>query len=392
MFEHLGPAIADPILSISAAYQQDPRTDKIDLSVGVYRDNTGLTPIMAAVRSAEADLLNEQQTKAYLGLAGNRRFSLAVNNLIGVEQGVRDRLTTLQTPGGSGALRLLADLLVAVRPNATVWMSTPSYANHGPIMKTAGLKVAHYPYFDAENGTIKRDEMFATLAKLGPDDILLLHGCCHNPSGADLAPADWEQVATMANQQGFTPFVDMAYHGLGNGLEQDGYGLNYLLSHCSEMLATYSCSKHFGLYRERTGAALVLSQNAEQQARVQAKLFELARRTYTMPPDHGAEVVARISESSTLHQTWYEELQAMRMRIQRLRQQLQQGLAGHGIDLPQLTLHNGMFSILNVDDEQVDALRNEHGVYMVKGGRINVAGISEPNIDRICAAFAAVWR
>lgn len=392
MFNRLGPAIDDPILSIAAAFQQDRRTDKIDLSVGVYRNNEGVTPVMAAVKQAETELLAQQQTKAYVGLAGNLRFSQAVNTLIGVDNDTASRLVTLQTPGGSGALRLLADLIYATNPQATIWLSTPSYANHGPIMETAGLKVNYYPYLDKVSGDLDRDGMFSTLKQLGPDDILLLHGCCHNPSGADLTPDDWQQLLQMANQQGFIPFVDMAYHGLGNGLEQDGYGLRQVLSQCPQAIATYSCSKHFGLYRERTGAALVLSENAETAAKVRGKLFELARRTYTMPPDHGAEIVARIVESPALYQNWHDELQQMRYRVKGIREQLCRLLADKGVDLPQLTLHNGMFSTLNVSDPQVDALRTEYGVYMVKGGRINVAGISESQLARLADALVAIWR
>lgn len=392
MFDTLAPVPADPILSVAERFRHDPRPNKMDLSVGVYRDEHGITPVMAAVREAERRLLAEQTTKAYVGMAGNARFNRAVEQLVLGEQADTARWTTLQTPGGSGALRLLAELIAASRPDATIWISDPSYVNHAQIMRSAGLSVRFYPYLDPRDNTLRRDAFFDTVAGLGPQDVLLLHGCCHNPSGVDLALADWQRLAGMATTRGFIPFVDMAYQGFGDGIEQDAAGLRLLADAVDEMLVVYSCSKHFGLYRERTGAALVRASSPDRAPLIRDKLFEIARRNYTMPPDHGAELVARIMDSAELTAMWRTELDAMRQRVLDNRDRLATALAERGVDASYLRQHRGMFSMLPLDDAQIAALREQHGVYIVGGGRTNLAGVDAERVEELAAALAAVMR
>lgn len=387
MLETLAPAAVDPILSVAEAFRNDARPHKLDLSVGVYRDAQGRTPVMAAVHAAERALWEEETSKCYLGLAGNLRFLDAVMGLTLPAERDAARWSAIQTPGGSGGLRLLADLIAAGKPGATVWISDPSYVNHAPIMRAAGLQVEVYPYLDTATGGLRRDAMFDALAKCGPGDVVLLHGCCHNPCGVDLVTADWQRVAAMAVAQGFVPFVDLAYQGFGESVEADAEGIRILARAVPEMLVVYSCSKHFGLYRERTGAAMVLSANGDTAGRVRGKLFELARRSYTMPPDHGAELVARIIESPALALQWREELDAMRSRIVRIRHGLADAMAKRGVDGERLRSHRGMFSMLPLDAGQIARLREELAVYVVGGGRINLAGLDEARIDELADHF-----
>ncbi|PHV12599.1 amino acid aminotransferase [Chitinimonas sp. BJB300] len=386
MFQNLVPAAIDPILSVAEAFREDPRPHKLDLGVGVYRDVSGNTPVMAAVRQAERWLVQVQTSKSYIGLAGNLRFNQAVTQLV-LGHAEPAGWFTLQTPGASGGLRLLADLIAASRPTATVWISDPSYVNHAPIMRAAGLQVGQYPYLDATDGSLRREAFFSAVAGMGKGDVLLLHGCCHNPSGVDLEMADWQRLAGMVTRQGFVPFVDLAYHGFGAGLEQDTAGLRLLADASEEMLVVYSCSKHFGLYRERTGAALVKS---AEPARLKAKLFELARHSYTMPPDHGAEVVAIIMESSELAALWRNELDTMRERIQSTRDQLANALAKRGMAVDNLRRHKGMFSMLPLGEGGIAQLRNDAAIYIVAGGRINLAGLDPDKIDMLADAVVKV--
>ncbi|GLR14573.1 aromatic amino acid aminotransferase [Chitinimonas prasina] len=387
MFQNLSPAAVDPILSVAEAFRADGRTHKLDLGVGVYRDAAGNTPVMAAVREAEQQLAANQPSKSYVGLAGNLRFNRCVEQLVLGQEADASAWVTIQTPGASGALRLVADLIAASRRHAKVWISDPSYVNHAPIMQAAGLAVERYPYLDVATGTLRREAFLEAVAGLGQDDVLLLHGCCHNPSGLDLTLADWQAIATMAQAQGFLPFVDMAYQGFGDGLEQDAAGLRVLAAACPEMLLVYSCSKHFGLYRERTGAAMVKS---AQPALVRGKLFELARRSYTMPPDHGAEIVAMIMASDDLRASWQVELEAMRLRMLASRDRLATALAQRGLAADYLRKHKGMFSMLPLSDAAIARLRDEFAIYLVAGGRINLAGLDESRIDELADAVAQV--
>ncbi|WP_137938163.1 aromatic amino acid transaminase [Chitinivorax sp. B] len=385
MFNSLPIPAADPILSVAEAFRHDTREHKLDLGIGVYRDTNGQTPVMGAVKAAAITLANEQASKSYIGPAGNPRFNQAVMNLMLGPAYDAAAWVTVQTPGASGGLRLLADLIAASQPQACVWLSNPSYVNHAPIMQAAGLRVASYPYLNENRTQLDRDGFFDTIRQLGPRDVVLLHGCCHNPSGVDLNKSDWRQLASMASAQGFIPFVDLAYQGFGEGLQEDAMGLQILAEAADQMLAVYSCSKHFGLYRERTGAALVKSADPQ---RLRSKLFELARRQYTMPPDHGAEIVARIMESDTLRHCWQAELVAMRHQIIHTRHLLAQALNVHGIDAGYLRQHKGMFSMLPLNDMTIDQLRHDSAIYLVAGGRINLAGLPHNRINDLAVALA----
>ena len=388
MLENLTEARQDPILSLAAAYQADSNPHKLDLGIGVYRDQSGITPIMQAVKAAEIKLAEQQTSKAYLGLAGNQTFNHAIIELLLGDSEAQQRATALQTPGGSGALRLLAELIAQAKPDATVWLSTPSYVNHQPIMQSAGLKTASYRYFDPKSSQVDEQMMLADIAQLGASDVLLLHGCCHNPTGADISVEAWEQIALLAEKNGFTPFIDLAYQGFGDGIEQDCYGVRRL-SALPELLVAYSGSKSFGLYRERTGAAMVIGQTMQQAVNANRNLQALARQTYTMPPDHGAAVVAMILNTPDLKASWQAELDQIHTRLRHLRTKLTESLqvASQSNRFDFLLQHKGMFSVMGFSEQQVAQLRDEFAIYVVAGGRINIAGLQEPQIPYLSDAI-----
>ncbi|MCC4798536.1 aromatic amino acid aminotransferase [Enterovibrio norvegicus] len=392
MLDLLTPAQQDPILSLSIAYRQDTRTDKMDLGIGVYKDSQGNTPIMQAVKVAQQQLADEQTTKSYVGLAGNEAFNQAMTDLLLKGTDGYQRCATVQTPGASGALRMLADLMFLAKPVTTVWISDPSYVNHKPVMEAAGLTVKFYPYFNAATKQVDADAMLDALSKAGSDDVVLLHGCCHNPTGADIRPEHWQVINELAQKNGFTPFVDIAYQGFGAGLEEDAQGLRLLADSVEEMLIATSCSKNFGLYRERTGAAIVIGKNAQEAMNAKGRVLQLARATYTMPPDHGAAIVETILTSDTLTQQWRSELDAMRGRILSLREALCTSLVERCGDnrFDFIKQHQGMFSMLGLSPEQIGKLRDEFGIYAVGDSRINVAGLKESRIDYLADALVKV--
>ena len=392
MFELLSEPRKDPILSLSAAFKEDPRENKMDLGIGVFRNNDGITPVMAAVKAAERYLLDNQPSKAYVGLAGDEVFNQAITELLLSGTKAFDRAIALQTPGASGALRMLADLIRQTKPNSTVWISDPGYVNHRPIMETAGLSVKTYPYFDAENKGLKADAMLAQIKQLGKDDILLLHGCCHNPTGVDLEFSHWQQIAEMSRQQGFMPFIDIAYQGFGDGLVQDLKGLQHIVDQVDEVLVTTSCSKNFGLYRERTGAAVIIGKTRQDSVKARARMFEIVRASYTMPPDHGSAIVAHILTTPELKALWQQELDAMLSRIKTLRTALRnQFQAKTGDDrFAFFERHKGMFSVTGLSVDQVNQLREEFGIYIVGDSRVNIAGLQEQAIPYLVDAFLAV--
>ncbi|MEZ9524363.1 amino acid aminotransferase [Enterovibrio norvegicus] len=392
MLDLLTPAQQDPILSLSIAYRQDTRTDKMDLGIGVYKDSQGNTPIMQAVKVAQQQLADEQTTKSYVGLAGNEAFNQAMTDLLLKGTDGYQRCATVQTPGASGALRMLADLMFLAKPVTTVWISDPSYVNHKPVMEAAGLTVKFYPYFNAATKQVDADAMLDALSKAGSDDVVLLHGCCHNPTGADIRPEHWQAINALAQKKGFTPFVDIAYQGFGAGLEEDAQGLRLLADSVEEMLIATSCSKNFGLYRERTGAAIVIGKNAQEAMNAKGRVLQLARATYTMPPDHGAAIVETILTSDALTQQWRSELDAMRGRIVSLREALCTSLVERCGDnrFDFIKQHQGMFSMLGLSPEQVGKLRDEFGIYAVGDSRINVAGLTESRIDYLADALVKV--
>ena len=391
MFSQLSPAQPDPILSLSLIYNADQRDHKMDLGIGVYRNNHGQTPIMAAISQAEHRLLQTQTTKSYVGLAGSEVFNQCMIDLLLAETSAHSRAAGVQTPGGSGALRMLADLMHVANANTTVWLTDLSYVNHRPVMEAAGLKVKYYPYFDRDTKQVNTDAMLSALAQAGANDVVLLHGCCHNPTGADISFEAWQAITALANKNGFVPFVDMAYLGFGDGIEQDGAGLKFMADNIEEMMIATSCSKNFGLYRERTGAALLVGDTLSNAQKAKGRILTLARASYTMPPDHGAALVADILTNSVLTAVWKQELIMMQQRIIGLRQSLVNTLAAKGCDqFSFIADHKGMFSMTGLSPDKIMRLRDEFAIYAVGDGRINVAGLQEQQIDALATALMTV--
>jgi aspartate aminotransferase len=389
MFSQLPTPTLDPILSLSVAYRNDARADKVDLGIGVYKNSQGETPIMEAIVQAQKFVAETQTTKAYVGLAGCEEFNQSMIDLLLSGTSAMDRVAAIQSPGASGALRMLGDLMAVAQPNTTIWLSNPSYVNHKPVMEAAGLKVKYYRYFSPETKQVDLDAMMADLATAGKDDVVLLHGCCHNPTGADIDFATWQAITALSQKNGFTPFVDIAYQGFGDGLEQDAQGLRYMADNVEEMLITTSCSKNFGLYRERTGAAIVVGQNQKEVANAKGKLLTLARSTYTMPPDHGAALVKTILQSDALTQSWKQELSQMQQRLVSLRTQLCQTLRNdfQTSQFDFIEQHKGMFTVLGFTQEQMARLREEYAIYGVGDGRINIAGLTEKHVPYVAKAI-----
>lgn len=394
MFETLSPSQSDALLALMGAYRADIRPGKIDVGVGVYRDAHGHTPVMAAVKAAEARLLVEQDSKAYLGLVGNAQFNDAITGLVLGDSagGLQACVRTVQTPGGTAALRVLLDLVCRARPHATVWLSDPTWANHASLVQSARLKVKHYPYFDPQTQTLRFDDMLTALELAGPDDLVLLHGCCHNPTGIDLSDAQWQALAACAARRGFLPLIDLAYLGLGRDLMQDSFGVRCMAASTHELLVAVSCSKNFGLYRDRVGAAMLYSSDAVALGTSFDQLLALIRGNYSMPPDHGAAVVAMILQDATLRAQWQAELQSMRERLAVTRQALvtrfRARIGDHHFDF--IGQQHGMFSLLGVTPGQVGQLRDAHAVYMPKDGRTNIAGLSPNQVDRFVDAVLSV--
>lgn len=392
MFEQMQAAPADKILALIAKFRDDSRSDKIDLGVGVYKNAEGQTPVMEAVRDAEQRLFQSQSTKAYVGGLGDLGFNSAISELVFGNDLDTSRVRTIQSPGGTGALRILCDTLKRANPDAKLWLSDPTWANHAPIATAAGLELASYPYFDPQTGGVHFDAMMDTLKGCGPNDIVMLHGCCHNPTGANPTLEQWQAIAALASEKGFLPFVDFAYHGFGDGLEEDAVAVRMLLNQVPEMVVASSCSKNFGLYRERTGAAMIISKNTQQADIVLSQVANVARGNYSMPPDHGAAVVRIILEDATLRAAWEKELDAIRTRMLGLRRSLATALRSKGgtdtFDF--VEHHRGMFSRMPISSEQVERLQSEYGIYMMGDGRFNVAGLRESIIEPFADALIAV--
>ncbi|WP_343618286.1 amino acid aminotransferase [Ralstonia sp.] len=392
MLGTLATVAPDPLWGLTAAFRADPRPDKVDLVVGVYRDDSGQTPVMAAVKAAEERLAAAGASKAYRGLAGNADFNAALATLLlGNDVGRLSRQHTMQTVGGTGALRLLADFIAVASPGVRVWVSDPGYVNHVPIMRAAGLAVDRYRW-RAEGGVLDADAMFADLWAARAGDVVLLHGCCHNPTGIDMSMEVWQTVAERCAKQGLIPLVDMAYLGLADGLEQDAAGLRLLVDALDTVLVAASCSKSMGLYCERTGAAMVIGKNRAALQPVGGVLERITRSNYSMPPDHGAAIVAAILGDAALTASWRNELEHMRQRIVGNRRRLDGALASLGapVALQNLSRHKGMFSMLPLDADAMERLRADHAIYGTQGGRINIAGLAPEQIDRVAGALVAV--
>lgn len=394
MFHVLDRLPPDPILGVTAAFRADTSPHKIDLGVGVYRDEQGITPIPAAVQRAERDLIAAQVTKSYVGPLGNLEFNARI---VGLALGplaaqLGDRIATIQTVGGCGALRIGAELVRATSPDSVIYASTPTWANHEPLIGNSGLRIERYPYYDAATREVAFDAMHAALEQLPAGTVVLLHACCHNPTGAELTPAQWRIVAEVVERRGLLPFVDLAYQGFGDDLETDAIGLRILAASVPELLLAVSCSKNFGLYKERAGALVAICRDGATAAAVATHQARIARRMYSMPPDHGAAIVARLLGDDALRSQWENEVAAMVERMKSLRALLQSRLEARrpGRDFGWLTRQRGMFSLLGLDGPALARLRSEFHIYVPPDGRINVAGISAGNVDRIADAIATL--
>lgn len=395
MFQSLQSLPADPILGLMATYRADPNPLKVDLGIGVYKDEKGNTTVMTAVKKAEEFLLKNQTTKTYIGPTGAADYNALVADLLlgeTLNNSLGKRRVTVQAPGGCGGLRLAAEFVKSANPDATVWVSDPTWANHVPLLGSAGLKIETYPYYDYATHSVRFEEMLAALQKIEKGDLVLLHGCCHNPCGADLTPAQWLAVRDVALKQGFTVFIDLAYQGLGDGLEEDVYGVRLMAESLPELIVVSSCSKNFGLYRERTGAFTLICENEQAATIATTQIAAAARAMYSMPPDHGAAVVALILKDPDLRAEWDAELSAMRNRINLLRAKFVKQIQQVGIekDFSFIEREKGMFSFLGVNVDQVQTLVNDYSIYLVNSSRINVAGINDANVEYLSKSLAAV--
>jgi len=384
----------DPILGLIEAYAVDPNPNKFDLGVGVYKDAQGLTPILRSVKLAEQRLIDSQDTKTYIGGHGEPRFGALISELVlGKDSPLlaSKRVTATQTPGGTGALRLSADFIADCLPGRGIWLSDPTWPIHESIFARAGLKVSHYPYVGSDN-RLNVEGMLATLNQVPRGDVVLLHACCHNPTGFDLSQDDWRQVLEVVRSRDLLPLIDFAYQGFGDGLEQDAWAVRLFADALPELLITSSCSKNFGLYRERTGALIVCAATADKTLDVRTQLAATARNLWSNPPDHGAAIVAEILGDPELKSLWVDEVEEMRGRIAQLRAGLVEALTplGLGERFAHIGVQRGMFSYTGLSDDQVARLRYEHSVYLVSAGRANVAGIDATRLDALARAIAAV--
>ena len=378
----LPPVQSDSLLALIALANADPRPDKIDVGVGVFRDGDGNTPILKVMKEAEQRLIDFQETKAYLGSAGDKRFAELLCPILLGHHADDDRIAGVQTPGGCGALRLGFELLATANPDARVLIGSPSWPNHAPIVESVGLEVIDYPYYERGQGIIRFDEMISALRSAEPGDIALLHGCCHNPTGADLDEAQWAEVTKAVVERGLIPLVDIAYQGFGRGLDEDAAGLRKILDACDEVVIAQSCDKNFSVYRDRVGCFYVKTGKRETTGNAMAHVFQRAREMWSMPPDHGAAAVRIILDDPELKRRWHGELDAMRNRINGVRARI----AAADPRLAFIGRQYGMFSMLPLSREQVLQLREEHGIYMADSGRFNVVGMSDEAVDRFTAA------
>jgi aromatic-amino-acid transaminase len=391
MFETLPAPEPDKIIRIMQAFAADPRGEKIDLGVGVYRAEDGTTPVMRAVAAAERAVWERQTTKTYVGLAGDPAFRAALATLVlGAEPALSDRLASVATPGGTGAVRQALELVRRARPGAVIWVSDPTWPNHTAILDTLEMPWRFYRYYDPATGAVDRDGMLADLAQAAAGDVVLLHGCCHNPTGADPAPGDWAAIAATLAARGAVPLIDVAYLGFGDGPEADAAGLRQVVAAVPEALLAVSGSKTFGLYRERVGAVLALCSDARSAAAVQGTLAWLNRQSFAFPPDHGARVVTHLLGDPALRADWAAEIEAMRQRIEAGRRALAEALrAETGSDrFGFLAGQKGMFSLTGADPAQVERIRTQHAIYMIGDGRINLAGLTAATIPVVARALA----
>ncbi len=374
----------DPMLSLLALLRNDPRTDKIDLGIGVYRDALGRTPVMRAVKAAEQTLVDGQASKSYVAAEGDASFVSLLAPVVFGALADDDCLSGLQTPGGTGALRLAAALIHRLNPSARVWLGTPTWPNHATLMQAAGLHVVEHPFFDTATQAIAFDAMMSALEAMRAGDVLLLHGCCHNPTGAELSADQWQAVGDLVLSKGVVPLIDLAYQGLGHGLDDDAAQARALVARVPEAIIAVSCSKNFGLYRDRIGALWVKGPTPQAARRARDLVTLSARTLWSMPPDHGAAVVGAILSSDSLAADWRAELADMRERITAMRRALSAAVPS----LPEITNQTGMFALLPLTRDAVLRLRADQGIYMVESGRINIAGLHDGNLEAFAAAIS----
>jgi aspartate aminotransferase len=395
LFNHLNAIPADPILGLINAFNQDPNPKKIDLGVGVYRDEEGNTPMLGCVVDAEKRLIDTQTTKTYLGPPGVAGFNDAITDVIfgadslAVQQG---RVRTIQTPGGTAALRVAGDLLKVAKPEAQIWASDPTWANHIPVFEAADVPMNSYPYFDAKNSVLLFDEMIAALQQRSAGDVVLFHACCHNPCGVSPSPEQWHIIADLAAERGFTPMIDIAYMGFERGIEEDTLAVRLFTERCPEVIVASSCSKNFAMYRDRVGALSIVAKTAQKAADIVSVIHNITRPNYSMPPAHGPHVIDIILHSDELTKRWVEEVAVMRNRINAIRKKLAESLAASGIqrDFSFLQRQTGMFSFLGISVDQVRKLRSDYAIYIVDSSRINLASFNNNNMDYFVNALVTV--
>lgn len=392
MFEKFTPAKADPILGLSKLFNADQRSNKIDLGVGVYKDDSGNTPIMRAVKKAEARLHNEQTSKVYTSLLGPELFRDAMRDLLLADVIAAERVATVQTPGGTGAIRQVLESVKMINPDCTVWISDPSWPTHLSMATHMGFKTQSYPYFDNKTAAVDTAAMMAAFAELKAGDLLLLHGCCHNPTGANIDMDTWKAITDLVIEKDVMPLVDIAYQGFGDGLDEDAAPLRFMASRVSEMYVAASCSKNFGLYRDRVGIAMLIAEDASTAAVVQGNLATLNRLNYSFAPDHGAALVAIILNDPALRAEWMQELGEMRDAMLTIRQNLAEALRQqcNSDRFDFIAEHRGMFSRLGLAPDLVDMLRDQHGMYVVGDSRINIAGLAGGRYQPFANAVAQV--
>ena len=389
MLEHLSEQPKDKILALMAAYREDPRDTKVDLGVGVYKDASGNTPVMRAVKKAERRLVKEQTSKAYTGLAGDPAFSNAMIDLVLDDTVARNRIAAVATPGGTGAIRQALELVKLAAPGATVWLSDPTWPNHPSIIKYLGMKTRSYRYFNNETRSVDYIGMLTDLAAVMPGDIVLLHGCCHNPTGANLTLPQWDGLIKLLQERSVIPFIDIAYQGFGDGLEKDAAATRKVAAAFDNVLIAASCSKNFGIYRERTGVLMAIAKDENVRDVAQQNMAFLNRQNFSFPPDHGARIVTTILTDPELRADWEAELEEIRLSMLDLRTQLAGELRrlSNSDRFDFLAEHRGMFSRLGTSPEKVEKLRADHGIYMVGDSRMNIAGLNAKTIPVLAQAI-----
>lgn len=393
MWKEIEPAPADAILGLTEAFKKDTNPKKVNLGVGVYKDDQGTTPILKCIKTAEKTLIETQTTKGYLPISGDPAYAANVQKLLfGADSEViaSGRAKTIHSPGGTGALRVGADLLKQFNPDSKVWVSTPTWANHKGIFSAARFEIADYPYYNPETKDVDFSAMLATLETVPAGDVVLLHVCCHNPTGVDLSDAQWEQVVAVAKAKGWTPFLDFAYQGFGSGIDEDRSAVEQFAAAGIDLFIASSFSKNFGLYNERTGALTIVSPSADEATVAMSHLKKTIRVNYSNPPAHGGLSASTVLNDAALYEQWVGEVAVMRERIKTMRSSLVDGLAARGVegDFSFIKAQRGMFSFSGLSDETVAWLRENKSIYIVKGGRINVAGLTAANIDYVCDAIA----